>query len=83
MQEIDSADSTLITIRARKQESAFIYAVFEASENICACSTRAHVTGDMMRDVELNVPVGMLNEVRHTLGQLRAEIEGDFYVIES
>ncbi len=75
------AESTEFLVRTKKEESAYIYAIFEACENLCLCSTRPHAPGSRYRDVQLSVPIGMVSEVEQTLSLLNDELEGEFYVI--
>ena len=57
-------------IRSRKEDSAFIYSLFESHEGIASCSTLAFKPGDAHRDIELQVPLNFVKEVDELLNQL-------------
>ena len=57
-------------IRSRKEDSAFIYSLFESHEGIASYSTLAFKPGDAYRDIELQIPLSFLKEVEELLNQL-------------
>lgn len=59
-----------LTIRLRKQDSAFVYHVFEAHEGICSYSTLDHEPGSFYRDLEFQVPIDFIDEVERVLKEL-------------
>jgi hypothetical protein len=73
--------STVRRIRVRSADSAFVYAVFEASAGVCAYSTLAHRPGDRHRDLELVIPRGQAEEVDRILADLTAQLSGEVYDI--
>ncbi len=74
--------SIIRRIRVRSEDSAFVYAVLEASEGVCAYSTLPHQTGDRHRDLELIIPDGQLPEVERILADLTDQLAGEVYVLE-
>ncbi len=58
------------TIRVRKQDSVFIYNIFESHEGITSYSTLDFSNGDLYRDLELRIPPDYLIEVDEILKQL-------------
>jgi hypothetical protein len=75
------SESTVRRIRVRSADSAFVYAVFEASSGVCAYSTLAHRPGDRHRDLELVIPRGQAEEVDRILADLSAQLSGEVYDI--
>ncbi len=57
-------------IRVRKQDSAFVYFILEASEGITSYSTLDHKPGDPHRDLELRIPPDFVDEVENLLESL-------------
>jgi hypothetical protein len=57
-----------IFIRTKKEDSAFVYHIFEAHEGLVAYSTLPHLTHDPFRDLELLV-TPELKEDLHALLQ--------------
>ena len=51
------------TIRVKKEDSAFIYFIFESYEGIASYSTLPFNQGDSHRDLELRIPPDFVNEV--------------------
>lgn len=70
--------SVFRTIRVRKEDSAFVYFMFESHEGIASYSTLAFKPGDAYRDLELRIPPDFVEEVDRLLAQLK----GEFDVIE-
>lgn len=70
--------SVFRTIRVRKEDSAFVYFMFESYEGIASYSTLDHKPGDAHRDLELRIPPDFIEEVDRLLTKLR----GEFDVIE-
>lgn len=64
-----------LTIRVRKQDSAFVYHIFEAHEGICSYSTLDHEAGSLYRDLEFQVPIDFLNEVERVLKELGESLD--------
>lgn len=65
-------------IRVRKQDSAFVYFILEASEGITSYSTLDHKPGDPHRDLELRIPPDFVEEVDSlikSLGDMVYEIK--------
>ncbi len=60
-------------IRVRKEDSAYIYCILEASEGIAAYSTLPHKAGELHRDLELQIPVAFLTDVERLISHLRSE----------
>jgi len=58
-------------IRVRKEDSAFIYNILEAHEGLAFYSTLPHQTGDAHRDLELNIPVSLVNEAALMLESMK------------
>ena len=84
MKELQSAEhSTIRRVRVRSEDSAFIYAVLEASEGVCAYSTLPHRPGDRHRDLELVIPLGQEIEVDRILADLYSQLPGEVYVLSS
>ncbi len=73
--------SKIRRIRVRSEDSAFVYAVFEASEGVCAYSTLPHRPGDHHRDLELIIPMGQIEEVDRILADLETQLAGEVYVL--
>lgn len=59
-------------IRVRKEDSAYVYCIFEAHEGIAAYSTLDHKAGDLYRDLELQIPVAFLTDVDSVIQRLNA-----------
>ncbi len=59
-----------LTIRVRKQDSAFVYAILEAEEGIAAYSTLEGPITEAHRDLELQVPLDFIPDVKRVLDQL-------------
>lgn len=57
-------------IRVRKEDSAFIYNVFESHEGIASYSTLSHKAGEPHRDLELQIPPDFVPEVERLLKEL-------------
>jgi hypothetical protein len=55
------------TIRVKKEDSAFIYFIFESYEGIASYSTLDFKKGDAHRDLELRIPPAFLIEVDELL----------------
>lgn len=84
MKELPTSDKSVIRrIRVRSEDSAFVYAVFEASEGVCAYSTLPHRPGDRHRDLELVIPMGQTAEVDRILADLQIQLAGEVYVLPS
>ncbi len=65
-------------IRVRKQDSAFVYFILEASEGITSYSTLEHKPGDLHRDLELRIPPDFVDDVDgllKSLGEMVHEIK--------
>ena len=54
-------------LRVRKEDSAFVYTIFEASEGLGCYSTLPHKNGDAHRDLELRIPESLLPEALRML----------------
>ena len=63
--------ATLRRIRVRKEDSAFAYCIFEASEGILSYSTLQHQKGDLFRDLELTIPLGFKEEAEGLLFSIK------------
>lgn len=60
------------TIRVRKYDSAFVYAIFESLEGMLAYSTLPELqTGQDFRDLDLLISEGFQNEVEEVLNGFR------------
>ncbi len=57
-------------IRVKKEESAFVYCILEASEGITSYSTLDYPPGAAYRDLELQVPLDFEEDVERVLSQL-------------
>jgi len=57
-------------VRMRKEDSAWVYTVFESHEGILSYTTLDHQPGDLYRDLEISVPVTMAQEAQRMLGSL-------------
>ncbi len=62
-------------IRVRKEDSAFVYFILEASEGITSYSTLEHRPGDAYRDLELRTPVDFAEEVDELLQRLGTMVQ--------
>ncbi|MFL5814338.1 MAG: DUF4911 domain-containing protein [Bdellovibrionia bacterium] len=72
--------SVIKKIRVRKQDSAFVYFILEASEGIASYSTLGHKPGDPHRDLELRIPPDFVEEVEgllKSLGDMVYEIKDE------
>lgn len=76
-----SERSVVRRIRVRTEDSAFVYAVLEAAEGVCAYSTLPHQSGDRHRDLELVIPVGQLPEADRILAGITQSLSGEVYAI--
>lgn len=84
MKDIQTPESsTTRRIRVRSEDSAFVYAVLEASGGVCAYSTLPNSPGDRHRDLELVIPLGQTAEVERILADLQIQLAGEFYVLSS
>lgn len=75
-----SMRSVFKKIRVRKQDSAFVYFILEASEGIASYSTLDHKPGDPHRDLELRIPPDFVEEVEgllKSLGDTVHELKAD------
>lgn len=57
-------------IRVRKEDSAFVYCLFESYEGIVSYSTVDYQVGDRFRDLELTVPQCFDSEVDDLINHL-------------
>ena len=57
-------------IRMRKEDSVFVYFVFEAHEGICSYSTLPFEKSDAHRDMILRIPPDFEQEVQEVLNEL-------------
>ena len=73
--EQENCGVKFLTIRLRKQDSAFVYHVFEAHEGICSYSTLDHEPGSAYRDLEFQVPVDFIDEVERVLKELGESLD--------
>ncbi|MCC7441661.1 MAG: hypothetical protein IT285_08510 [Bdellovibrionales bacterium] len=62
------------TLRTRKEDSAFLYTVLEATEGIASFTTLPHAPGEADRTVELLIPVSRLPEAEQLVCSLGAVI---------
>jgi hypothetical protein len=58
-------------LRVKKEDSAFVYTVFEASEGLGSYSTLPHQLGDAHRDLELRIPITLLAEAQLMLDSIQ------------
>jgi hypothetical protein len=58
-------------IRMKKADSAFVYAVLEASEGIASYSTVNYQTGALSRDIDLFFSKEFKDDVERVLNQLK------------
>lgn len=68
-----SRHTWLRRVRVRKEDSAYVYSIFEACEGVLAYSTLDAEPHQLHRDLELQIPAGMVEEaqsVLDTLGEL-------------
>lgn len=63
-------------LRMPKEQSAFVYFVFEANEGLCYYSTLDHQTGDKTRDMVLRGDRTMHAETKRLLNFLLTTVEG-------
>ncbi len=61
---------TLLKLRVRKEDSAYLYCLLESYEGICSYSTVDYRPGDAHRDLELTIPIGFKDDVDRLLGRL-------------
>ena len=64
-----------MVVRTTKEDSAFFYAVLEASEGLASYSTVKHQPGNPNRDVELLIPLQLVNDVKNLLEQMKDIVE--------
>lgn len=80
MKNLPPSDKSIIRrIRVRSEDSAFVYAVLEASGGVCAYSTLPSRPGDRHRDIELIIPMGQTTEVDRILADFHAQLAGEVY----
>jgi hypothetical protein len=60
-----------LKLRVKKEDSAFLYALFEAQEGIVSYSTLDTVPGALHRDLEVQIPPGNLDEVQSLVDEIR------------
>ena len=77
----DVAASHRIRIRVAREESAFVYAILEASEGICFYSTVPHQHGEMHRDLDLVIPPAFLQQVRALIADLSLDLFQGIHVL--
>jgi len=77
---LDLTQAKLMRIRVRKEDCAFVYAIFEVQAGVLAYSTLSNKPGDHFRDLELVIPVGMQSEAQVVLEGLKNELKGQLYV---
>lgn len=88
MTEQINQDSTLpkslfhYVIRLSKEDSAFFYFQFEASEGLCFYSTLPFNPHDQFRDIDLKGDIRLKPEVDHTLSRLSTKFSLNFLVNE-
>jgi hypothetical protein len=58
----------------RKEDSAFVYFIFESHEGICSYSTLPFEKSDPHRDMLLRIPPDFVTEVQEVLNQLGEKI---------
>jgi len=68
-------------IRVSREDSAFVYAILEASEGICSYSTLPHQVGDQHRDLELMIPDGFLTRVRALMEELNQDLMKGAFIL--
>jgi hypothetical protein len=71
----------ILRIRVKKEDSAFVYAVLEASEGIASYSTVDYQPGAWFRDLELQIPPGLRQEVDATLRSLEESLLSPILII--
>jgi hypothetical protein len=57
-------------VRMKKEDSAFVYALLEASEGITSYTTLPHAPGAPHRDLELQIPEAFVSDVDELLKRL-------------
>ncbi len=57
-------------IRSHKEDSAYLYMIFESHEGIASYTTVNFTPGDAHRDIELQVPLSFVKDVEELLNQL-------------
>src|SRR5690606_25457503 len=62
-------------IRVRKEDSAYLYCIFEAQEGALSYSTLPHQNGEATRDLVLSIPVSFNEQVTELLKELSRELE--------
>ena len=58
-------------IRVRKEDSVYVYNVFESYEGITSYSTLEFKPGDAYRDLELRIPPDFYEEIQELLLRLK------------
>jgi hypothetical protein len=58
-------------IRVRKEDSVYVYNVFESYEGITSYSTLEFKPGDAYRDLELRIPPDFYEEIQTLLVRLK------------
>jgi hypothetical protein len=69
-------------VRVSKEESVYLYNIFEAQKGILAYSTLPHEVGSLYRELELQIPPDFVEEVDELLEALRKEL-GDSLWLDS
>lgn len=77
---LDLTQAQIMRIRVRKEDAAFVYAIFEVQAGVVAYSTLKSQPTDRFRDLELVIPVGMKAEADQILESLKTELKGQLYV---
>jgi hypothetical protein len=65
-------------VRMRKEDSAFVYAVFESHEGVLSYTTLGHEAGSLHRDLQLSIPATMARDAQRilqSLGDLLYELD--------
>lgn len=57
-------------IRVKKEDSAYVYFIFESYEGITSYSTLDFKVGDPFRDLELRIPPDFVTEVEELLASM-------------
>ncbi len=79
---VDPQSSIIRRIRVSKADSAYVYAILEASEGICAYTTIPHQSGDWHRDLELMVPTGCIEAVDRLIARLKDDCGGELHELK-
>lgn len=72
-QSQEKINGTRKTVRVKKEDSAYVYAILESYEGITSYSTLDFKREDPFRDLELRIPTDFIEETQQVLRRLQEE----------